>query len=133
VRLKGWETRLTAVVARHRALPFAWGTSDCFILPLDAVLALTGRDPWPGLHNYDSRLSAARRLAELGHASLAECFAATFEEISPALAQRGDIGVVQSDGTLCGALVSAGGFVGKTECGLVSIARERIKRAFRVA
>jgi hypothetical protein len=133
MRLKGWEQRLAAVVARHRELPFAWGTSDCFILALDAIVALTGRDPWPGLHDYDTRLSAARRLTEQGYGSLADAFADKFEEVPPMLAQRGDVGVTMSEGALCGALVAASGFVGKTETGLITIPRQRIERAFRVA
>jgi hypothetical protein len=132
-RLKGWERRLAAVVARHRELPFAWGASDCFLLPLDAIVALTGRDPWSGLHDYSSRLSAARRLAAQGYSSLADAFADKLAEIPPALAQRGDVGVVEDGGALCGALVAAAGFVGKSEAGLVSIPRERVQRAFRVA
>jgi hypothetical protein len=68
MRLNGWEARLNAVVERHRVLPFGWHTSDCFTLPLDGVVAITGRDPWHGLHDYSDALSAARcmRGADLG-------------------------------------------------------------------
>lgn len=132
MRVVGWEAALNAVVAAHRARPFLWGGSDCFTYPLDAIVAVTGRDPWPGGHDYTSRLGAARCLAALGYASIADAFADRFAEIHPVRAQRGDVGVVESDGALCGALVSASGFSGKTESGLVTFPRSIVVKAFRV-
>jgi hypothetical protein len=134
VRRIGWERALLEIVARHRAQPFAWGASDCFTLPLEAIVALTGVDPWPGLHDYDSRLSAARCLASQGFASLADAFAAQFPEVPVPLAQRGDVGVIEDEatGSMCGALFLASGVAGKTETGLHIFPRDRVVRAFEV-
>ena len=132
MRVKGWERALLDVVARHRAQPFAWGVSDCFTLPLDAIIAITGADPWPGLHDYDSRLAAARCLKLEGYTTLADAFEDQFPEIEVPFAQRGDVGVIEDDGALCGALFLAQGVAGKTESGLHIFTRDRVVRAFKV-
>lgn len=132
MRVRGWERALLDVVAKHRAQPFAWGTSDCFTLPLDAIVAITGTDPWPGLHDYDSRISAARCLSLQGYENLAAAFADKFPEVPVSFAQRGDVGVVNDQGNICGALFLASGCVGKTENGVVLFPREAVKRAFKV-
>lgn len=134
MRQKGWERRLLEIVEHHRAQPFAWGVSDCFTLPLDAVIALTGRDPAPGLHDYDSRASAARRLAEQGWQSVADAFAAHLPEVPVVFAQRGDVGVIEDPKTktLCGAVFLAAGVAGKTEDGVRVFPRDRVVRAFKV-
>lgn len=134
MRRKGWERALIEIVARHRAQPFAWGASDCFTLPLEAVIALTGDDPAPGLHDYDSKIGAARCLATQGFGSLADAFAAHLPEVPVPLAQRGDVGVIEDEatGALCGALFLASGVAGKTETGLYIFPRDRVVRAFEV-
>lgn len=132
MRIKGWERALLDVVARHRAQPFVWGSSDCFTLPLDTIVALTGKDPWPGLHDYDSRIAAARCLTLQGYSSLADAFADKLVEVPVPFAQRGDVGVILDDGALCGAVFLASGVAGKTETGLHVFERDRVVRAFAV-
>lgn len=131
-RVVNWESGLTEVVARHAALPFEWGKSDCFILPLEGIVTVIGRDPWPGLHEYDSKAGAARCLLAQGYRSLGDAFAAKFAEVGRLSAGRGDVAIVESDGVLCGAIFVGNQLVGKTEQGLKYLPREVAKRCFRV-
>lgn len=134
MRRQGWESALFAIVAHYRAQPFAWGSADCFTFPLEVIVALTGRDPWPDLHNYDGRFGAARCLASQGYMNLADAFAAQFSEVPVSFAQRGDVGVIEDEktGALCGAVFLASGVAGKTETGLHIFQRDQVVRAFRV-
>lgn len=133
MRVNGWDARLVAAVEKHSALPFAWGVSDCCMFPLDCIVAVLGRDPWPDLHTYDSRLGAARCLALQGFENLGDAFASRFAEVRAINAGRGDVAVVESDGFLCGAVMIGPSLVGKGEAGLVYMPRERAIRCFAVS
>lgn len=131
-RVTGWETKLLDVVERHAASPFAWGVSDCFTFPLEGIVAVIGRDPWPGLHEYDSQLGAARCLVALGFKNLGDVWASKFAEVHHSSAGRGDVAVIADNGNLCGALFVGAGLVGKTESGIVRLPRDLAVRSFRV-
>lgn len=131
-RVKDWERKLIEVEAKHAALPFQWGVSDCFQVPLDGILAVIGRDPWPGLHDYDSEMSAAKCLVAQGYRTLADAFTAKFETVPLLFAGRGDVAIVESEGALCGALFVGTRLIGKTQTGLQRMPREAAKMCFRV-
>lgn len=57
-RLPGWETAFVRVMESHMALPFAWGVSDCLIVPADLCQVMTGVDPMKGLRRYRSEMGA---------------------------------------------------------------------------
>lgn len=106
-----WERRLHAVIAKHQALPGAWGTSDCWIMAMDAVEAVTGSRILPHLQTYRTEAEGYRLFRKHGYRetveeALAQAFGAPS---SPLLAQRGDLGVIERDGRIsCGAFTSAG-------------------------
>jgi len=66
-RLPDWPDRLSALVARAHAQPFAWGTHDCCLWAADAVQALTGHDPAADLRGcYSDATGAMRALRAVG-------------------------------------------------------------------
>ncbi len=132
-RQSGWEKRLNAVVAKHQALPSGWGISDCFVIPDDAVEALTGAVMYPKARGYQTEAGAAKALRRHGFADVREAFAARFAEIPPMLAQRGDIGVIERDGTFSGGVFTVLGFMTRAHGGAVEfIPASAVTSAFRV-
>lgn len=111
MRKTDWESRLGVVVAKHQALPGEWGTSDCYVIPDDAVEALTGERMYPKARNYKTDAGAAKQLRKHGFENVAEAFEAKFPDVPPILAQRGDIGVIEREGQFCGGVFTAIGFM----------------------
>lgn len=112
-RLEGWESALFEALAPHMAAPFAWGASDCFLMAMDAMRAVTGEDPY-GEHRgrYKTAAGAMKRIRSKGFRDLEGAMDAICERVIPSLARRGDIvslmaddgialGVVVGDGILC--------------------------------
>lgn len=132
MRNENWPEMLIAEIDRHRKLPFSWIESNCFYFPLDCVLAMTGVDPWAHERGCTSEDDYKRRLVSNDLASVADAFAQAFPECPPAMARRGDIGVVEYQGVLCGVVVEGVDVVGKTLDGTLRVPRTLLKRAFRV-
>ena len=131
-RYHGWEARLSRAYEKHRDLPGAFGTSDCFLWPADAVEAVTGFRIFAGSRRYRTETGAAKQLRRKGFETVADAFASLFEEIPPAQAGRGDIGVVERDGKVCGGVFTALGFVGRGVDGMITLPRAEVTRAFKV-
>lgn len=132
-RREDWPERLVEAIERHAALPFGWGSSDCFLLPMDCVRAMTDAEPWPEVRGqYASETGAAKQLRRRGFADMAEAFASAFPEIPPSLAGRGDIGIVDSPRGLAGVVFIDTGVVGKAEAGIRRLPRAHVLRAFKV-
>lgn len=137
-RHAGWEMAFVDAVAAHQAAPFGFGTSDCLTLVADVDLAMTGHDPLAGRRgSYDSAAGAAALLAEMGFADVGAALAATYPEVAPAEARRGDAGVVDSDGTLAAVVVMGDRVMGKAPgtsngAGVTFWPRSALLRAFRV-
>ena len=88
-----WPERLAAYIAGTRSLPFAWGWHDCASFAAGAVLVTTGRDLRP--QPWMDRRSAAQLLRRTG-GLVAAVDAALPRLAAPALAQRGDVVLVQT-------------------------------------
>lgn len=141
-RLAGWEDRVIQVVGDHAARPFEWGGqrggSDCHMMAMDAVAAVTGTDPYADERGrYSTRIGALRRFTARGFGWLGDAYAAVLDEIPPAQAQRGDIGLVLVDdgkgGTAEAAVVILPPHAhGKSETGAVRVPVSAVTRAFRV-
>jgi hypothetical protein len=109
--IDGWEQRLNAVVAKHQALPGEWGKSDCWIMAMDAVEAVTGERILPHLQRYSTEAEGYKVFRKAGYLeTVEEALASAFgEPIAPVLAQRGDLGVIERDGRVsCGVFTSIG-------------------------
>lgn len=102
-RSEDWPKRLHDYLTAMRGLPFAWGTHDCCMHVFNAVRAIAGIDigePFRGRYsNVGEATRIIRRYAGGGVEELAEKLFAThgLPEISPALAQRGDIALFNDE------------------------------------
>jgi hypothetical protein len=106
-----WEKRLNAVVAKHQALPGEWGRSDCWIMALDAIEAVTGETVLSHLRGYSTEAEGYRVFRKAGYKETVEeaLAGALGEPVAPLSAQRGDVGVIEREGRIsCGVFTSAG-------------------------
>lgn len=138
MRREDWPERLIETIGRHDRLPFGWGSSDCYLLPIDCVLAMTGAEPWPDVRGtYASEQGAAKQMRSRGFADLGEAFASAFAEIPVSLAGRGDLGLVAvPEGSgLAGIVFVDTAAIGKhaDRPGNIRVPRASVMRAFRVA
>ncbi len=132
-RVADWEKRLKAVIAKHQALPSQYGLSDCYLLPDDAVEAVIGSTMYgAAARRYKTPTGAAKQLRRRGFETVENAFRAKFTEIAPSLAQRGDIGVVDSNGEICGGVFTAIGFAVRDERSVLFLPVSSVKTAFRV-
>lgn len=119
-------------LARHVAAPFGWDESDCSF-SLAIVHAMTGFDVRVPFRGYDSGPEALRRIREAGHSSVLDIIIASFPEIPPAEAQRGDLAYTSViDPLMCPAIVSGPVAFSKSLAGVVTVPRGLIIRAFAV-
>ena len=94
-RPQDWPSRLTVFLTEKRNQPFSWGSNDCCLFASDWISIITGKDHAADLRGtYDSALSAARVLSELGGVlGIASAVAERegWKEITAPFARRGDI------------------------------------------
>lgn len=96
-RLADWPERLADYLAAMRPRRFAWGTHDCARFAAGAVHAVTGQQITA--LQWSSPADAARLLRRLG--TLATAVGQVLPELpAPALAQRGDVVLIQAP--VCG-------------------------------
>lgn len=120
------------MLARHRALSFEWGVSDCSMFA-EVVTVMTGFNPAAGVRRYASALTARTALQALGYRSVLELVIANFDEIPPSRAQRGDLGFTGDVMALTSPAVIDGAMAhSKGEQGYVSVPRGHLLRAFAV-
>lgn len=132
-RVTDWEKRLRAVIGMHQALPSQYGLSDCYLLPDDAVEAVTGSTMYgAAVRRYRTPAGAAKQLRRRGFETVEDAFRAKFPEIAPSFAQRGDIGVIDSDGGVCGGVFTAIGFAVRDVRAVVFLPVSSVKTAFLV-
>lgn len=132
-RVTDWEKRLKAVIGKHQGLPSQYGVSDCYLLPDDAVEAVTGATMFgAAARRYKTPVGAAKQLRKRGFETVEDAFRAKFMEIAPSLAQRGDIGVIDSGGEICGGVFTAIGFAVRDERSVLFLPVSSVKTAFRV-
>ena len=125
-----WEKRLNAVVAKHQAVPGKWGGSDCWILTMDAIEAVTGSRILQHLQRYRSEAEGYRLFRKAGYRETVEeaLAAALGDPIPPMMAQRGDVGVIERDGAISSGVFTSLGFAVKTIFGHVErVGRKRVE------
>lgn len=131
-RVRGWEKALKAVIEKHLGLPSQYGISDCYLIPDDAVEAITGERMFANV-SYTNEIGAAKALRAHGFENVEQAFGSKFEEIPPSLAHRGDIGVIYDNDQICGGVFTALGFMTRTDKVPVFLPVDRVKSAFKVA
>lgn len=133
-RVDGWEHALLAVIAEYDAKPFAWGTADCLTLVADSCMAVTGMDPLlPVRGEYSSAEEASQLMAARGCADVLGALGQVFEQCPPAMARRGDVGVLKHPTLGYAAVVVAGPYVvGRHERGSFKVPLLKMVAAFKV-
>lgn len=124
-----YRARLYAYVDSVRNTPFAYGTHDCALFTAGAVQAMTGEDPAaPFRGRYRTAIGGLRKMRAAGFEDQVDFVARTFDEVSPATIQMGDI-CLTSEGALgvcVGDRVAVAG-----EHGLRFVPLAHIQRGFR--
>lgn len=132
-RLPDWRQRLLLHVEAARRKPFAYGRHDCATFAAGAVAAMTGVDPAAELRGrYSTLTGGLKAVRRAGYLDAVDMVRAQFEEVSPAMAQVGDIAVVETEeGPALGIVQGPAIFVLRPE-GLGVLSLLDAKRAFRV-
>lgn len=132
MRPDGWEQALADAIERHATLPFEYGVSDCFVMATDAAEAATGSPVLAEYRRYTTETGAARVLRRAGVEDVGALFALHLEPVAPALAHRGDIGVIERDGQIAAGVFTSFGFAVKAEHGVLYEPLTAVARAFKV-
>lgn len=99
-RYNDWPERLAEFTKGAERRLFRYGEWDCAMLSADCVRVLTGEDLAAEFRDqYDSAESAAYAIAKSGHGNLRDMVSAKLPEIEPLMAQRGDVVMIEQDGT----------------------------------
>lgn len=96
MRRQDWPEALAAFIAERQGKPFAWGSNDCAHFAADWIKACTGEAV--SLPSFTSAASAMRALEQLGGMHAAVSAALGDPLAVPALAQRGDVALLEVDG-----------------------------------
>lgn len=131
MRLKGWEKLLKVSIDKHAALPSQFGVSDCYLIVDDAVFAITGERMFPDII-YTTEQGAAKLLLQHGFKTVEDAFASKFTVIPKSMAQRGDIGVIENNGQICGGVFTSIGFAVRDETKVLFLPVSSVKTAFMV-
>lgn len=94
--------RLTAFLAERQVTPFTWPANNCCHLGAQWAQRLSGLDPMRGLPLTANARQAVKLLLRLGGMRNAWSKALGIEPIEPALAQTGDLVLVQLDAAIDG-------------------------------
>ena len=102
-RLEAWPELLHEFLEASESQPFAWGVRDCATFTCDAVLVMTGVDLASDFRGQYSNVGGAartmRKFAGGGVEAVADKVTKQhgMPEISPKLAQRGDVVLVDGE------------------------------------
>lgn len=130
-RIKGWEKQLKLAIEKHMKLPSEFGVSDCYLLPDDVVFAITGERMYPDI-TYTTEQGAAKLLLQRGFKTVEDAFMFKFPTVPVFQAHRGDIGVIDDNGQICGGVFTGVGFAVRDATKIMSVPISRVKTAFRV-
>lgn len=129
-RLPGWERRLTTFLEERRDRPFVWGSNCCASFAIAWVACLTGETVW--MVDWTSAREAKESLDRAG--GMRAAWTATLGRPSQNFreARRGDVGLIDIDGRLCGVVCTGATFAGPGVLGLVQRALADAQLLWRV-
>jgi len=131
-RADDWAVHLAGVVEHHNQLAFQYGVSDCGILVFDAIKAVLGEDVLSRYRGYKTKTGAGRVLRKAGFENIGELLAKHFKECDRSAAMRGDVGVADYNGEICGGVFIGTGFAAKSETGIFFADYDQVIRSFEV-
>lgn len=142
-KLSDWVQRFETVVEKKKNLHFDWGTHNCVTFASDLFEATTGKKVQADIKlapNSTERQAyvVLKKFAGGGIDNALEKTAKEFglEEIPPLMAQRGDLLIVEFDGTRCAATVNLTGrsaIAVTPDKGLADIPMKFAVRAWRIS
>jgi hypothetical protein len=97
MRYRDWTTRLSNTIKAATERPFSWGEFDCCLFVSDCCVAVCGVDPAEQYRGTYKTERGAKRALVKNHGSLEAAFDACFHRVETALAQRGDLALVEGD------------------------------------
>lgn len=116
-----WHKRLIDTIKAAEKRPFLWGEHDCCLFAADCALAMSGEDFAAEFRGtYDNETGAKKALLR-GGGSLEKVLARFLDEVPAALAQRGDVAVVENAGARCAGVIYGGAVWVPGEKGLVCL------------
>lgn len=118
-------------LAARQTMPFAWGdrANDCVSFTAAAIAAQGGEDLVADLH-WTTEDEAYAALGEAG--GIEEAVSSRLSEISPALAKRGDVGVIAAGNHRILTIVEGDTLVGPGPTGLRRLPRRLLLRAWGI-
>lgn len=107
-RFPDWEKKLHRICQERMHMPFAFGSNDCTLFVMDAILAMTGTDLGAAIRGtYSDKSGAASVLTEEKLSAIAE--ANGIEQVPIKFARRGDAVMMIQDGAMSMGIVSLDG------------------------
>lgn len=130
MRRDNWQVHLLEAIESARHVQFEWGKHDCVIFAASCVEAVTEQNPLTDIAPWTSKMTALRRIKEVG--GLEAWLDARYQRIEWHQAQRGDLGIMdQQDGLVL--VVNAGHvWVGPSEEGLTTSKPNDVRIAWRI-
>ncbi len=132
-RLNNWSEILTSHIEEWRNKSFQWGKYDCAMFCLSAEKKMCGSSRFEDyLGIYSSASGSAKALIKLGRGKLSDSVSQRLPEISANEARRGDVGLISTPegDALCLVVGDKVAAMGKN--GLVFLAMDAVKKAWRV-
>lgn len=140
-RKQQWDTsHFNQFLIDHANKPFEWGNHDCALFAANAVEAITGVDIASEFRDkYTTQLGALRAISKITNGStvvdaVAHCANkhGLVEHTYPLMAKRGDLVIIDNEGTLIAGVVHLNGrhVISVSETGLVRLPITNIVRAW---
>lgn len=116
-----WNKRLLTVIKAAEKRPFSWGEHDCCLFAADCAKAMCGEDFAAEFRGtYNSATGAKKALLRAG-GTLEKVLGKYLDEVPVALAQRGDVAVVENSAGKCAGVIYGGAVWAPGESGLVCL------------
>ena len=129
MRVEHWPEALAEFIESRRITPFQWGKTDCTLFAADAVEAITGVDPAAQYRgNYSDHKGALRLIKDAGSLSAL----VPLDSIPPLLAGRGDVVLLDMEGSEALGVHLGRAIAAQGPDGLVFLPVDTIEAAWRV-
>lgn len=131
VRLRDWQSRLSALILERAEQHFEWGRNDCASFAADCVQAVTGVDRMKDLRAGYINERQAMRLIDVGGGLTTMLTDRLGPAVRASLARPGDVGVTVQGQRLALCVFGGTAWHMPGEHGLVSLDSEQVISAWR--
>lgn len=130
MRVPYWEDRLVEFIDDRAGKAFVWGSNDCATFASDWVRICTGQTLFEA--DYDDVHGAAAELASRGGMEAAVTAVLGEPLPNPLAAQRGDVGLVETEGRVSLVVVIGADVIGPGEEHMTALPLTALLKAWRV-